>query len=191
MSMEQLQKWATHLHWPKKPSSIAYRYPIDKDIDSAAVEILIEGIVAGDLSHIGPFTVATSPDSHIGPFLNAVDFLVPDGTTVRAADSGYITEIVDGNTLWGDGPEFRDYLNYITIIHEGGSRDGREIKEYTQYCHLAAGSIKLHVGDPVVRGQEIARVGKSGWTDRDHLHFIVFEDANNEAGFQSLVPMFR
>ncbi|MDD3774177.1 MAG: M23 family metallopeptidase [Patescibacteria group bacterium] len=51
----------------------------------------------------------------------------------------------------------------------------------------------LKIGDKVKKGQVIARTGKTGWTDRDHLHFIVFRLDNqigNNHGFKSLKPKF-
>lgn len=43
----------------------------------------------------------------------------------------------------------------------------------TDYCHLAKGSLKVKVGDPVAVGQPLARVGLSGDTEFPHLHFSV------------------
>ena len=85
----------------------------------------------------------------------------------------------------GDDPEFRDQLNYLTIRHENG--------EFSQYCHLAKGSVSamgLRKGSIVQQGQQIATVGKTGWTDRDHLHFVVFRADSNKFGFKSLKVRF-
>ncbi|MGE3396587.1 MAG: M23 family metallopeptidase [Sphingomonas sp.] len=65
--------------------------------------------------------------------------------------------------------DFRGALagNLITIRHE--FPDGRV--EYSNYGHLAAGSVRVAVGDRVTRGQEIARVGDTGDSSVVHLHF--------------------
>jgi murein DD-endopeptidase MepM/ murein hydrolase activator NlpD len=124
------------------------------------------------------------------PFLNVVDFLIPDGTPVLAAQEGKIVELVEHNTEWGDGDKYRDTLNFMTLVHQSG--------ELTQYCHLAKGAVSalgLQVGSGVKQGQRIATVGKTGWTDRDHLHFLAFRydkrNPDNPFGFKSLVPRFR
>ena len=134
---------------------------------------LLDNIPEGELYERGGFWCTKSSQSHIGPFLYAIDFLVPDGTPVLAAQEGEITRITDGNTAWGDGPEFRDKVNFVDIVHASG--------ETSEYCHIAAGSVAalgLRVGSGVKKGQMIGRVGKNGWTDRDHLHLVVYRDDN-------------
>jgi murein DD-endopeptidase MepM/ murein hydrolase activator NlpD len=46
--------------------------------------------------------------------------------------------------------------------------------EYTRYDHLAYDSSKVRVGQQVQAGQEIAKVGMTGYTYTPHLHFQVF-----------------
>jgi hypothetical protein len=58
--------------------------------------------------------------------------------------------------------------NLITIRHE---RNG--VTEYTSYGHLQSGSVKVHRGDQVGQGQEIAAVGDTGDSAEVHLHFQV------------------
>ena len=47
-------------------------------------------------------------------------------------------------------------------------------EEYSRYDHLATQSSKVKVGQVVSEGQEIARVGMTGYTFHPHLHFQVF-----------------
>jgi murein DD-endopeptidase MepM/ murein hydrolase activator NlpD len=56
--------------------------------------------------------------------------------------------------------------NYIII--EAG--DG-----YVVYAHAQTGSIKVHPGDKVVSGQELAKVGHSGNSTAPHLHFHLMD----------------
>lgn len=50
----------------------------------------------------------------------------------------------------------------------------------------------IEIGQYVKKGQPIGIVGKSGWTDRDHLHFIVYrKDKNFPFGFKSLKIKFE
>ena len=156
---------------------------------------LLEGIPETELYELGGFWCCQSPDSHISCFLHAIDFLVPDGTPVLAAQDGRIIELVDCNDEWGDEKDengeylHRDHLNFLTV-HVGGM-------ERIQYCHLAKGSVRtlgLEIGSLIKAGQLIGKVGKNGVTDRDHLHFIVFrEDVahENPFGIKSLIPQFR
>ncbi len=141
-----------------------------------------------ELYELHGFMCDLSPDSHIACFLHAIDFLVPDGSPVYAGQDGIVYKVVENYKSWGNEERFAKYLNYVTIRHNSG--------EFSQYCHLAQLSVTrqgLKRGDRVRAGQRIGTVGKTGWTDRDHLHFMVFrtdyEDLN-PFGFKSLKPRF-
>lgn len=129
-----------------------------------------------------------SPQSHVGPFKHAIDFLVPDGTDVYAALDGTIVDIQERFNQWGPTPDYAQFLNYITIQHGPN--------EFIQYCHLAKDSVSrenLKVGTQVKQGQKIATVGKTGWTNTDHLHVLAFRRDENPAnlwGFKSLKISF-
>lgn len=81
------------------------------------------------------------------------DFVVPSGTTVRAAHTG--TVVTAG---WGGA-----YGNNIVIKH------GSHL--YTQYGHLS--KIGVYVGEHVVTGQQIGKSGSTGNSTGPHLHFEV------------------
>jgi murein DD-endopeptidase len=49
---------------------------------------------------------------------------------------------------------------------------------YVLYAHLKTGSIRVRRGEPVRRGQMLARVGNSGQTGGSHLHFQVNDRPN-------------
>ncbi|MGW1805303.1 transglycosylase family protein [Streptomyces sp. NPDC002078] len=82
-----------------------------------------------------------------------VDFLVPTGTSVRAAETGQV--VAAG---WGGS-----YGYQVVIRHA----DGR----YTQYGHLSA--ISVRIGQNVTTGQRIGRSGATGNVTGPHLHFEV------------------
>jgi murein DD-endopeptidase MepM/ murein hydrolase activator NlpD len=44
--------------------------------------------------------------------------------------------------------------------------------EFSEYVHLQRGSLRVHVGEHVVRGQVLARCGNSG-SETPHLHWAL------------------
>jgi murein DD-endopeptidase MepM/ murein hydrolase activator NlpD len=89
-------------------------------------------------------------------FHYGIDLAAPYGTLVKAADSGVVIE-----AGWADG-----FGKRVVISH------GAQCK--TRYAHLS--SIKVQVGDSVVQGQVIGKVGNSGHTrgkNGVHLHWEV------------------
>jgi murein DD-endopeptidase MepM/ murein hydrolase activator NlpD len=57
--------------------------------------------------------------------------------------------------------------NYVVIEHTAG--------EHSFYAHLLPGSVRVHTGDRVKRGQSIAQLGNSGNSTEPHLHFHVVD----------------
>jgi murein DD-endopeptidase MepM/ murein hydrolase activator NlpD len=145
------------------------------------------GVPEENLYRLGPFLCGKSPHTHIGDSAWAIDFIVPEGTEVLAACDGEVVAIEDSFNEWGLTPDFAQKTNYITVLH---ARD-----EYTQYCHLAPASIQkkgLKIGDRVKEGQVIANVGKTGYMDREHLHFVVCRKDNSCAtGGYSVQARFK
>lgn len=188
--MEDFEQWASDPRFDDERSALPFIYPIRIKPSVATKEglRLAVGNPPDETYRRGHFVCAASPQSHLGPFKWAVDFLVPDGTPVLAAYRGKIIEVQEHSSWWGDGPQYRDLLNYMTIEHENG--------ELTQYCHLAQDSVSksgLRVGSKVKCGQQIAIVGKTGWTDRDHLHFVAFRTGVSIGPFRfkSIQSTFR
>lgn len=101
-------------------------------------------------SHFGnrsdPFTTSTA-------FHSGIDVGAPMGVNILAAESG--TVIFSG---WMGG-----YGNTIIVDHGGGM--------HTMYAH--ASSLLVRNGQNVNRGQAIARVGSTGRSTGNHLHFEV------------------
>jgi murein DD-endopeptidase MepM/ murein hydrolase activator NlpD len=83
------------------------------------------------------------------------------GRPVVAANSGTVRV---ANLSFTPG---RGYGIYIVIDHGG--------RVSTLYAHLS--HISVNVGDVVRRGQEIGRVGSTGWSTGPHLHFEYREDS--------------
>lgn len=83
-----------------------------------------------------------------------VDIACPQGTALRAADSGRVTRVQYGRTGYG----------YNVMIDHGGGI-------VTLYGHMS--SIGVSVGDYVERGQVIGAEGSTGRSTGPHLHFEV------------------
>ena len=104
--------------------------------------------------------------SHMGKLRNAIDFIVDKETPVLAADDGIIIFVKDISDIGGPNPVYWEYTNFIVIMHSNG--------EYSRYDHLSYNSSTVKVGQNVRAGEEIAKVGMTGYTYLPHLHFQVF-----------------
>jgi hypothetical protein len=119
--------------------------------------------------------------------VKASDFYAWD-QPVHAAGAGEVIEVGEGwddretiNGLWELGRvlafptdiEGRDYRplagNYVMVLGEGG---------VAFYAHLRKGSVTVRVGQKIVEGDIIGRVGNSGNTTMPHLHFHVMDGAD-------------
>ncbi|HAU66338.1 MAG: Peptidase M23B [Candidatus Uhrbacteria bacterium GW2011_GWF2_39_13] len=202
MNYELLLKEAAN---PLYASEREYPYPLVYPIrDSAELRLMIPILATGvpneELFLQGPFLCCQSPSTHIGPFRHAIDFLVPNGTIVYASDEGRVETIRTASDRWGPTSEYADDLNYITLAHTTWRTHHYfgplEYHYWTQYCHLAKDSERefgIMVSDRVKAGQPIARTGKTGWIDRDHLHFLTFmsDGGRGKFGVISLRPRFK
>jgi murein DD-endopeptidase len=104
--------------------------------------------------------------------------------------SGYgedVLAVVDGTVvaIRNDYPEGRTLDNHRHPLGEGSGNfvslalgDGR----YAHYEHLKPGSVRVHPGERVHRGQVIAALGFSGDSTGPHLHFHVSDGARPLAG---------
>ena len=108
----------------------------------------------------------TSSPAHMGKLRNAIDFIVDKETPVLAAEDGIIIFVKDISDIGGPNPVYWEYTNFIVIMHSNG--------EYSRYDHLSYNSSTVKVGQNVRAGEEIAKVGMTGYTYLPHLHFQVF-----------------
>lgn len=91
---------------------------------------------------------------------SGIDLMAPWGSPARAAAAGTI--VFEG---WYYG-----YGKMIDISHGNGV--------VTRYGHLAAFAQGLHVGSAVTAGQQIGRVGNTGFAHGAHVHFEVRIDGH-------------
>ena len=87
-----------------------------------------------------------------------INIAVPEGTSIRAAESGVVAYA---------GNELKGYGNLILIRHAGGF--------VTAYAH--AKSLNVKRGDTVKRGDVIAVAGQTGAVQSPQLHFEVRKGA--------------
>lgn len=101
--------------------------------------------------------------SGFGPKANGlknegINIAVPEGTSIRAAESGVVAY---------SGNELKGYGNLILIRHENGY--------VTAYAHAKELFVKR--GDTVKRGDVIAKAGQTGSVSSPQLHFEVRKGA--------------
>ena len=165
----------------------ARRYP---DPSTPLVDLPVMGRWKVTQGHDGPHT-------HQGLWAHAWDLEVvdDDGRTFRdeghaieeyyayrapvcAPAAGKVVRVIahhEDNPV-GEVDTVNNWGNVIVLWHHG--------QLYSALCHLQKGSVRVHEGDAVVRGQVLARVGNSGRSPVPHLHFQL--QATAEVGAPTL-----
>jgi len=98
---------------------------------------------------------------------NAVDWDVPEGTTVCAAREGRVVGVRDDSKFSGPDPKLKSLGNYIIIKHADGT--------FADYHHLQTDGALVTIGERVKVGQPIGLSGSTGFASKPHLHFMVFQ----------------
>jgi hypothetical protein len=95
------------------------------------------------------------------------------GAEILAVAPGTVVEVVRDlpNVTPGKNPEG------LTIAQFAGNRVIIDMGSghYAMYAHLAPGSVQLHVGDHVRKGQRLGLLGNTGNSSAPHLHFQVMD----------------
>jgi murein DD-endopeptidase MepM/ murein hydrolase activator NlpD len=89
---------------------------------------------------------------------DGINLAVPEGTPVKAAEDGVVAYA---------GNELKGYGNLVLVRHSNGY--------VTAYAH--ASEILVKRGDPIKRGQVIARSGQTGNVTSPQLHFEIRKGA--------------
>lgn len=123
---------------------------------------------------------SSDPSTHIGMDKFAIDFEVPEGSSVMAAADGEVIFSKVNSNEGGDDTKYEDFkfYNHIVIKHGNG--------EYTEYGHLRHNGAKRLIGDRVYRGDVIAVSGNTGYSEKPHLHFSVFRLNKMDPDFNTL-----
>jgi murein DD-endopeptidase MepM/ murein hydrolase activator NlpD len=114
--------------------------------------------------HIIRISYDDSP-AHVGNLKHSIDFIVPEGTPVKASAGGIVVDAKDGSKIGGKEKKFEMLGNFVEIEHAG--------KECSEYEHLS--KVLVKVGEKVRKGQLIGYSGSTGWIANmgPHLHFMV------------------
>jgi murein DD-endopeptidase MepM/ murein hydrolase activator NlpD len=102
----------------------------------------------------------------IDPYTGA--YALHEGTDLAPGCNAPIYAAHSG-TVVISGP-YGGYGNYIRI------RNNDDGSYMTAYGHIVNGGLLVHVGQTVTVGQNIARVGSTGWSTGCHLHFEVYHN---------------
>ena len=138
---------------------------IEEEIAKAANPDQYTGTITG---FVWPCPDYTRISSYFGPRPQPVpgastnhkgiDLAAPYGTDILASASGTVTTSTHSNSAG----------NYIVIAHGNGIS--------TVYMHCS--SLLVSVGDNVEQGEVIAKVGSTGYSSGNHLHFGVIKNGN-------------
>jgi hypothetical protein len=103
---------------------------------------------------------------------HAVDFIVPEGLSVKSVSNGLVVSKQLNSTGGGNSPKYAGKDNYLYV------RDP-QIGLTFAYRHLALSSKKIQqelaMSTQVKKHQKLGEVGMTGWTSIPHLHFSVYE----------------
>jgi murein DD-endopeptidase MepM/ murein hydrolase activator NlpD len=134
----------------------------DDSLSSLEAKILQQSVLKDMLPNGAPTSVAFNSSSYgwrIDPFTGykafheGLDFPANSGTPIRAAADGIVSF----------AEHTPDYGNIVKIEHGSGLE--------TRYAH--ASKLLVHVGERVVKGQEVAEVGSTGRSTGPHLHYEI------------------
>jgi hypothetical protein len=103
--------------------------------------------------------------SHFGSSRHAVDFEVPEGTSVTAALPGIVIQVFEESDTGCDDVSCADLGNHIILDHGDGTK--------SLYWHLLHEGVHVEVGEQVAQGQVIGLSGNTGFSTDPHLHFAV------------------
>ena len=110
-------------------------------------------------------TVGHNQSVHTGTDAWAWDFGLDVGDVVVAPADGKIRMVKDDSSSGGCSSAYANSANYVIVAFGDGTE--------ALIMHLMKGSVPVHVGDKVKRGDPVGKIGLTGWVCGDHLHFQI------------------
>lgn len=121
--------------------------------------------------------------THFGLFPFAVDFSLPEGSSVLAAREGLVIAVQDKFTSGGTTSFFKDKANYVQILHKDGS--------IAEYAHLKHKGVLVQMGQIVKTGEKIGLSGNTGFSSAPHLHFHVLKPTEDFQNLETFPTAFE
>lgn len=109
----------------------------------------------------GSYKVTSGYGQRDGALHAGVDYAAPAGTGVNAVYPGKVVEAGFNSGGWGN-----------TVLIDHGIVNGEHL--FTRYAHLLSDP-SVNAGDTVTAGQAIGKVGSTGDSTGNHLHFGTYE----------------
>jgi murein DD-endopeptidase MepM/ murein hydrolase activator NlpD len=163
-----IEKTAIPTDSPVIPTPTPTQLPCGEDWCITNGHFLLQRPINADFNDVieRSYTFGSTENGEREPH-HGVEFTNATGTPVQAAADGIVVVAgTDHSTVYGLTTDF--YGNLVVIEHHI-SIYSQPI--YTLYGHLSA--VDVHVGDSVITGQQVGKVGKSGKAMGAHLHFEV------------------
>ncbi len=133
------------------------------DLKKAMGELFIYPIHGRLTSRYG---TRADPFTGVKSFHTGVDLAASTGTSVKASTDGRVAAAGWQNI----------YGNYVIVTHAGGYQ--------TLYAHMS--SISVQRGQYLTQGDEVGKVGSTGYSTGPHLHFSVYKDGKTIDPFSVL-----
>lgn len=125
---------------------------------SALTDYIVQSLSAaggGNVRITSPFGYRIHPIDGVRKMHNGTDFGAAGGTPVYSVTDGIV-----------DTAQYNQYRGYYVVV-----KDKVGYRHY--YQHLQAGSIAVSVGQAVSQGQLLGRVGSTGASTGNHLHYEI------------------
>jgi hypothetical protein len=112
---------------------------------------------------------------YVGPQADPKSYTIYGHEALAVADAR-VASVVDGNPEQTPGT----FPEAITLAQADGNSVVLDLGggRFALYAHLQPGSIRVHPGDRVTRGQVLGLVGNTGNSLAPHLHFHVMDGAS-------------
>lgn len=144
-------RFASSTHIDKKELPELFNTPSVAPVEGFQIEQLVSGFG----TRINPF--------HKGLYQHdGIDIAGPTGSAVIASGNGKVIAASNSSMVGG-------YGNYVEIDHGQGL--------VTRYAHL--GELSVRVGQKIIKGQLIGKMGISGGSVAPHVHYEVLKDGKS------------